>query len=77
MGVHVTVTTSLHLTNDGAAAEDVRRMLEVVCGSSSGINAATDLAVAQRGAGANMSVDVAAGTCWIQEDPACATLTDR
>lgn len=33
-----------------------------------GIVGATDLAVTQRGAGANNSVDIAAGTCWVFGD---------
>jgi hypothetical protein len=33
-----------------------------------GIVAATDLAVTQRAAGANLSVDVAAGACWVAGD---------
>src|SRR5881227_2212660 len=33
-----------------------------------GVVGATDLAVAQRAAGANMSVDVAAGAAWIDGD---------
>lgn len=35
---------------------------------SEGVAGASDLAVAQRGAGANMSVDVAAGVAWIRGD---------
>lgn len=33
-----------------------------------GVMALTHMAVTQRAAGANMSVDVAAGTCWVQGD---------
>lgn len=35
---------------------------------SEGIVVSTDFAVSQRGAGANMSVDVAAGACWVKGD---------
>lgn len=40
---------------------------------SEGVMSATDLKVSQRGAGANMSVDVAAGVAWIAGDDATAT----
>lgn len=33
-----------------------------------GVVSATDFAVSERGAGANLSVDVAAGACWIKGD---------
>lgn len=39
---------------------------------SEGVVGSTDLAVSQRGAGANMSVDVAAGVAWIKGDDATA-----
>jgi hypothetical protein len=35
-----------------------------------GVVGATDLAVSERGAGANMSVDIAAGVCWVRGDDA-------
>lgn len=35
---------------------------------SEGVVVSTDLAVTERGAGANMSVDVAAGICWVKGD---------
>src|SRR4051795_3695859 len=37
-------------------------------GIQEGVVGATDLKVAQRGAGANMSVDVPAGAAWVQID---------
>lgn len=40
---------------------------------SEGVVGSTALAVSQRGAGANMSVDVAAGVCWIAGDDNTAT----
>lgn len=48
-------------------AVDLRRMYGGLI-SSEGIATSTDLAVSQRGAGANMSVDVAAGQAYIRDD---------
>lgn len=42
-----------------------------------GVVAAADLAVAQRSAGANMSVDVAAGVAWVQGDDSTSQPTYR
>lgn len=50
-------------------AVDLRQMVGSLV-STEGIKTSTDLAVAQRAAGANMSVDVAAGTAVIQDDHA-------
>lgn len=47
-------------------AEDVRRALGALVGNRAGVVGATDLTVTQRGAGANMSVDVAGGQVVIQ-----------
>lgn len=66
----MTVRTSLHLTSDGAAAADVRRWMETMVSDGHGVFRSTDLAVTERGAGANMSVDVAAGQCVIIGDEA-------
>lgn len=49
-------------------AEDDRRLLATIFSDSEGIILSTDLAVTQRGAGANMSVDVAGGRCVIKGD---------
>lgn len=51
-------------------AEDDRRLIATLFGDSEGIFASTDLAVTQRGAGANMSVDIAGGRCVIKGDQA-------
>lgn len=48
---------------------DVRRMLAVAI-SAEGVKALNDLKVSQRAAGANMSVDVAAGEAYILDDHA-------
>jgi hypothetical protein len=45
-------------------ALDLRRMIKAAVGGE-GVVAAGDLAVAQRGAGANMSVDIAAGEAYV------------
>lgn len=50
-------------------AVDLRQLIAAVV-ASEGVRTAADLKVTQRGAGANMSVDVAAGTCLIQDDHA-------
>jgi len=49
-------------------AEDDRRLIATIFSDSEGIITPTDLAVTQRGAGANMSVDVAGGRCVIKGD---------
>ena len=49
-------------------AEDDRRFLATIFGDLEGIIKAGDLAVSQRGAGANMSVDVAGGRAIINGD---------
>lgn len=61
------VTPPLFLNVDGVytAASLATPYRDLV---AEGVVNATDLAVAQRGAGANMSVDVAAGTAWVQGD---------
>lgn len=48
-------------------ALDLRRMISSLV-ASEGVIAATDMAVAQRAAGANMSVDIAAGQALVQGD---------
>lgn len=54
----------LHQQNLGYSATLDRQLIDVVF-ASPGTIAGTDLAVTQRGAGANMSVDVAAGRCVV------------
>lgn len=49
-------------------AEDDRRLIETIFASSEGVILGDDLEVTQRGAGANMSVDVAGGRCVIKGD---------
>lgn len=49
-------------------AEDDRRLIATIFSDSEGIILSTDLAVTQRGAGANMSVDVAGGRAVIKGD---------
>lgn len=49
-------------------AEDDRRLLATIFGDSEGIFNSTDLVISQRGAGANMSVDVAGGRAVIKGD---------
>lgn len=48
-------------------ALDLRRLNGVVV-AAEGVKTSSDFLVAQRGAGANMSVDVAAGQCYVQDD---------
>lgn len=63
------------LPNDGtgvpfgpaAGKQGLRYMLQQI-GLQEGVYDAADLKISQRGAGANMSVDVAAGSAWIQGD---------
>jgi hypothetical protein len=49
-------------------AEDDRRLIATIFADSEGIILSSDLAVTQRGAGANMSVDVAGGRCVVKGD---------
>ena len=49
-------------------AEGLRRMTTSLVGDTTGVVLSTDLAVTERGAGANMSVDVAAGRAFIEGD---------
>lgn len=51
-------------------AEDDRRLIATIFSDSEGIILPTDLAVSQRGAGANMSVDVAGGRAVVKGDQA-------
>lgn len=51
----------------GMSALDLRRYISVLV-ASEGVAAANDLAVAQRAAGANMSVDIATGEAYLQGD---------
>lgn len=44
------------------------RMKDAEGALQEGVIGAGDLKVAQRGAGANMSIDIAAGACWVQID---------
>lgn len=64
----MTVQTSLHLTNDGAAAEDVRRFMKRMFGKRQGVLETTDLAVTEKSGTPDMSVDVADGSCIILGD---------
>jgi hypothetical protein len=49
-------------------AEQDRALLEMLWGGREGVAGETDLAVSERGAGANMSVDVAAGRATVKGD---------
>ena len=62
-----TATTSGPQQQVNMPAVDLRRFLGVGV-LSEGAKSATDLLVAQRGAGANMSVDVSAGSCYVADD---------
>lgn len=46
----------------------LRTAIQDITGLTEGIVGTGDLAVTQRAAGANMSVDVAVGACWVQGD---------
>jgi hypothetical protein len=56
-----------YLQNKTYAANRLRAML-MDTAIQEGVSGPTDMNVAQRGAGANMSVDVAAGAGWVQGD---------
>lgn len=56
------------LQSGSYTAEDDRRLLSTIFGDSEGIIHAGDLAVTQRGAGANMSVDIAGGRAVVKGD---------
>lgn len=62
-------TTSAPQQQVAMPALDLRRYLGSLI-STEGVRTSSDLAVSQRAAGANMSVDVAAGTAVIQDDHA-------
>lgn len=64
-----TTTTSAPQQGVNMPAVDLRQMLGAVI-SSEGVRTSTDLQVTQRAAGANLSVDVAAGSAAIQDDHA-------
>ncbi len=64
-----TATTSAPQQQVDMPALDLRRFLGSVV-RSEGVTTATDLLVSQRGAGANMSVDVATGSALIKDDHA-------
>jgi microcystin-dependent protein len=61
------VGTSLPFQNVAMPALDLRRYLAILI-SSEGVAGSGDMAVAQRSAGANMSVDIAAGEAYVQGD---------
>ena len=61
-------TPPLNLQASTYPAEDDRRFVASLYGDSEGIIMPTDLVVTQRGAGANMSVDVAGGRCVVKGD---------
>ena len=67
----MTLLTTELLGTKTYAAQTVRQMLAQGGGGlQEGAVGATDFKVAQRGAGANMSVDVASGGAWVQGDDA-------
>lgn len=57
------VTVSAPWQQVNLPALDLRR--QISSGRSEGVVGTADMAVAQRGAGANMSVDIAAGEAWV------------
>lgn len=63
------VSIASFLQADAHPAHSVRRMIQALAGNRGGVIPATatftDLKVTQRGAGANMSVDVAGGECFV------------
>lgn len=63
------VSIASFIQADAHPAHSVRRMLQALAGNRGGVIPATatftDLKVTQRGAGANMSVDVAGGECFV------------
>ena len=61
-------TPPLNLQAGTYTAEDDRRFVSSLYGDSEGIIMPTDLVVTQRGAGANMSVDVAGGRAVVKGD---------
>src|SRR4051794_2743879 len=62
-------TTSAFQQQVNSLAVDVRQAIAVPV-ALEGVRTASDFAVTQRAAGANMSVDVAAGSAYIQDDHA-------
>ncbi len=60
------VSRPLYLQNDGPSAEQHRDHLTTAYGRRPGVMYEDDLAVSQRGAGANMSVDVADGHALVK-----------
>jgi hypothetical protein len=60
-------TTSAPQQQIAMPALDLRQYVGTAI-TSEGVKVSSDLKVTQRGAGANMSIDVAAGSCFIQDD---------
>lgn len=61
----MTVREVVHLQNNGADADDVRRFMATLSGDAEGIIEAGDLVVTEKSGTPNMSVDVAAGRALI------------
>lgn len=58
-----------HVSNHDYSFQQLRHYTEKLAGVyQEGVYGATDLKVVQRGAGANMSVDVGAGDAWVKAD---------
>lgn len=70
------ITPPMYLNMDGVyRADDIGLPYRDIMGE--GVVAAGDLAVSQRGTGANMSVDVAAGAAWVRGDTSTVQPTYR